>query len=386
LSVVVGTSLRRSLWAKVGLLLCSVVFSLVLGEVLLRLFSSWFPREIRPVITASPDQLGVYHPDIGYLLPPNASIVYEGRDYSAVHHTDRYGFRNSNPWPQRAAIVAVGDSLTFGYGVEDDQAWPEVINRALPELRVMNLGVIGAGPQQYLRAYEDFGRKLRPRLLLVGFFTRNDFSDADIFDRWVKSGGKCNFLVWRAYGQPHVCVRNWWWRGMVLARSSYLQNLLRFVRSTVRDRFDSERKSVQLQDGSRLVLDIGKFTNNTEGALEDTREFSLVSGALKKLNSIAEADGTKMLVVLQPSKEEVYVPFVGEKIANPNTHLLETLKEAGIESLDLTKAFQQHAAKGEKLFFEVDGHPNAAGYALIAEAVLDHVKQNAAEYGLDIPD
>jgi hypothetical protein len=40
---------------------------------------------------------------------------------------------------------------------------------------------------------------------------------------------------------------------------------------------------------------------------------------------------------------------------------------------------------GETLFFEVDGHPNAAGYALIADAILDYLKQNATEYGLNLP-
>jgi hypothetical protein len=63
------------------------------------------------------------------------------------------------------------------YGVEDSAAWPAILDRALPRLRVINLGLIGAGPQQYLRVYKTFGLQLRPRLLLVGLFVGNDFWD-----------------------------------------------------------------------------------------------------------------------------------------------------------------------------------------------------------------
>ena len=58
------------------------------------------------------------------------------------------------------------------------------------------------------------------------------------------------------------------------------------------------------------------------------------------------------------------------------------LGELGIRYIDLLPDFRTRAAKGEVLFFEVDGHPNARGYALIAELVLAHLKENAKKYGL----
>jgi lysophospholipase L1-like esterase len=384
-SAVVGTVRGKSLALKICLVVGSVALSLALGEGLLRLFANRLPVEIQQIVTASPDNLGVYHPYIGYLQRPNASLVYWGRDYSAVHHTDQYGFRNTEPWPQHASVVALGDSLTFGYGVGDDEAWPAVINRAWSDLRVMNLGVIGAGPQQYLRVYETFGQKLQPRLLVVGFFARNDFWDAALFDGWLTSDGGCNFLVWRAYGQPEDCGNSWWWKTVLLANRSYLQNLLQLARSSMRNWFESESKSFQFGDGSRVELDVRDFESKTTGAVPGRKEFRIVVEALQDLHFIGERDGTKMLVVLQPSKEEVYLPRLGETVADPSFHLREEFRQAGIDYLDLTAVFREHAAGGEKLFFEVDGHPNAAGYALIADAVLAHIKDNATEYGLNHP-
>jgi hypothetical protein len=86
--------------------------------------------------------------------------------------------------------------------------------------------------------------------------------------------------------------------------------------------------------------------------------------------------------VLQPSKEEVYLPLLGEPGPDPGSHLRRTLGELGIPYLDLLPDFRSRAAKGEVLFFEADGHPNARGYALTAELVLAHLRNNAAKYGL----
>jgi hypothetical protein len=56
------------------------------------------------------------------------------------------------------------------------------------------------------------------------------------------------------------------------------------------------------------------------------------------------------------------------------------MDKLGMAYLDLTWAFRQRAAAGERLFFEVDGHPNTTGYALIAELVFAHLKHNAEAY------
>ena len=135
------------------LTLGSIVLALGLAEVILRIFPGVLTPEIQQIIRRSPSDYGVVHPYIGHLHRPNTIRIREGRDYRAVEHTDGYGFRNASPWPDTAPIIALGDSVTFGQGVEDKQAWPAILGRSFPADRVINLGLIGAGPQQYLRVY-----------------------------------------------------------------------------------------------------------------------------------------------------------------------------------------------------------------------------------------
>jgi GDSL-like Lipase/Acylhydrolase family len=383
----------KPLVINVCLFLGSVVLSLVFAEGFLQLFPGLLPAEVRQLVEDGPSNQGVSHPYIGHLHTPNKAFVLSATDFSATHHVDGYGFRNPWPWPTQSDIVTVGDSLAFGHGVEDEQTWPAIIARSLPSNRVINLGLSGAGAQQYLRVYETFGIKLQPKVLLVGFFVRNDFWDDALFDRWLRSGVGGNYMVWRNFGRPRRVSFSLQrplgsimdvlrWNHALFSRSSYLYTLLLHVRGAVQKWRPAEVRIFEFSDGGRMELFPGDFANTTAGAQPDRREFHLVLQALQRIHSIARANGTHVLVIFQPSKEEVYLPLLGEALPDPARPLKTELEKHRIDYLELTPAFRRRAEAGEKLFFEVDGHPNARGYALIADLVLSHLKDNAKRYGL----
>jgi lysophospholipase L1-like esterase len=372
------------------LVLGSVLFSLVLVEAALRVFPDLLPVEVQKIIRADPRDYGVVHPYIGHLHKPNNALIISGRDFRAVHHTDGYGFRNNWPWPNTADILVLGDSVTFGQGVEDEQAWPAIIARSFPKHRLVNLGLIGAGPQQYLRVYETFGLNLRPKLVLIGFFMGNDFWDAEMFDSWLKSGAGGSYLVWRDFGRPRSTslslqqplrnlVSSIVWRAKLLARKAYVCNLLLYLRGDFSWSMASGRRTFKAADGTRLVLGAA---NNLKTAQTGHPVFEMVLNALQRIDFLAKENGAKILVVLQRSKEEVYLPFVGVSVPDAAAPLRTALTKRGIPHLDLLDEFRRHAAKGEALFFETDGHPNARGYALIAELISSYLKEHSEEFGL----
>lgn len=381
-------SRRSKLILSVALIGVGVLMSAVLAEGLLRFVPGLLSPELEHVIQSTPQSAGIAHPYIGHLHKPNNTFILAGRDFHATNHTDGHGFRNSWPWPETAEIVVVGDSLPFGYGVEGDQSWPALVAKQLPELSLVNLGLLGGGPQQYLRLYETFGEELQPKILLVGFFLRNDLWDGEMFETWLESGAAVNYVVWRDFGRPRstrlelrqplgdlfVSVL---WRGHLFASRSQLYNLLHYVRRSFRDSVRgwdvSESATFETRDGTRLELNLGDFADKTKDVRPGNRRFDIAIDALQRLDSKARSNGTEMLVVFQPSKEEVYLPLLGEPEADPGRPLREKLGELGIDYLDLLPDFRRRAAEGEALFFEVDGHPNVRGYALTANLVLAHL-------------
>ena len=160
---------------------------------------------------------------------------------------------------------------------------------------------------------------------------------------------------------------------------SYLITLLRSGRSRALSSFRG--RTIDFPDGSRLQLAPAVYAKNEPLARPDHPNFRLVLETVEQARALAEQGGSQFLVLLVPTKEEVYLPLLDEPPPTAIAPFLAAFDEAGIPYLDLTPNFQASAREGERLFFEVDGHPNAAGYRRIAEVVLEHLRRQSYRTG-----
>jgi lysophospholipase L1-like esterase len=362
----------------VTLSVISGLLALALAEGLLHLFPRLLPLELQVRFGDASDERGVADARIGNLPIPGSSGVIWTRDFRIEHQIDSHGFRNPEPWPEHPDVIVIGDSLVLGYGVAADQAWPAVLESELPGRSVINLGLIGAGPQQYRRIYESFGRALRPRLVIVAMFAANDFWDAEMFEEWLASGVGGNYMEWRDFGRgsrgfnyrrPLGSLRSF------LNRESYVYNLLRFVRKArqgVKGRY-----VLKWSDGVTLQLYPDEREQRVENAEPTGSIFQIVLKSIEAIHDAAVADGSRTLVIFQPSKEYVYMPFVGKPVRHAGKQLLNALAERNIDSLDLGPMYRRRAEEGDRLFFPNDGHPNELGYALTGRAVADYIRRGA---------
>ena len=156
----------KAVFAPLVLLGASAALALGVAEASLRAFPELMPEEARLRLhwrEVGQDVVSQADPYLGFVYPPNHEGRFDRDDggFAFTYTTDEHGFRNPSPWPERAEIVVLGDSMAFGYGVEDKEAWPNLWPSQLPGSRIINLGLIGAAPQQYFRIYETFGQSLR---------------------------------------------------------------------------------------------------------------------------------------------------------------------------------------------------------------------------------
>ena len=361
----------RHLMRGASLLLGVTALSVAFGESFLRLCpASMLPAHLQEWRAATPDEVGVSHAALGALEPPYQTGVFTGRDFHATYHTDGYGFRNPWPWPEAAEIVVLGDAVVFGYGVEDAQAWPALLAQWLAPQRVLNLALMDAGPQQYLRAYETFGRTLHPRVILVGLSLINDFEDAELFERWLQAGSKEPYSLWKPFGRAQTSrQRPFDPVHTFLSRHSYLYHMWWPNAAPV--------THFRCLDGVWLRLLPGQLEAARGQARPNQPAFRLVLQALERLHTLVQEQGTDVICVFQPSKEETYLPLRGDAESDLQQTLQDALAQRGIASLDLTPVFRHHAALGSRLFFAVDSYPNAQGHTLIARNVLRHLTGQA---------
>jgi hypothetical protein len=92
-------------------------------------------------------------------------------------NTDRYGFRNSNKKSiKNYDTVFVGDSLTFGYGVENYKTFVSRYAKESNE-KVYNLSTPNIGPASYMYLIDEFLKTRSAKNINIMFYSANDFSN-----------------------------------------------------------------------------------------------------------------------------------------------------------------------------------------------------------------
>ena len=115
--------------------------------------------------------------ELGWRYLPGARVRHAARDFDVAVEIDARGLRDAAPAPPGSRpIVALGDSLCFGWGVEEREAFPARLAE-LCGVPVENLGVSGYGPDQELLFLRRTGAALGARAVVVAV-CGNDVDDA----------------------------------------------------------------------------------------------------------------------------------------------------------------------------------------------------------------
>ena len=125
---------------------------------------------------------------LGVLVLPDTwkrrPVADRPRDYvwhGALHELDNHAFRRSQPWPQKRPgvfrIAVIGDSLTYGAGIDTRFTYSAVLQRLLAarhRVEVLNLGISGNQSEDTLRVLQRWVPQLQPDMVVYGVCL-NDF-------------------------------------------------------------------------------------------------------------------------------------------------------------------------------------------------------------------
>lgn len=161
--------------ANLTLLVLSVLFVLGAAEVFLRVFS---PQSIVPRYVEV-SEAGI-RKNIGYVQGVMSTAEFRHR-----FTTNSQGFRGQREYarPKPAGlyrIIVLGDSVTLGHGVEDDDTFSAVAERALATSRpveIINMGVSGFGTAEELIQLQRTGLSYEPDLVVLAYFPNDPYNN-----------------------------------------------------------------------------------------------------------------------------------------------------------------------------------------------------------------
>lgn len=175
---------RRVLFVAAALVSCLVVFAL-LGELYVRLRHPQY-ADLWGAIRSNPTWVRELRPNASGRIRSLTRRLDGAFEYDASFHTNEQGLREKGPigakTKGRSRVLCLGDSLTFGMGVEDDQVWERGLE---PAFEPVNAGwASGYAPDTACLFLEARGIGLEPDVVLECLTVDNDLADMGQKSRW----------------------------------------------------------------------------------------------------------------------------------------------------------------------------------------------------------
>ena len=337
----------RNVLLNLGLVVASVVVFFVIAEGYFAVFNPQIYEE---------QGGGLHHFQydelLGWANRPNSETIFAmAGDFKTHIKINSKGLRDREydyDKPEGIKrIVVLGDSYTWGLGVEANERFTEVLDdELLKNIQVINMGVSGYGNDQELLLLKNEGLKYRPDLVLVAF-CGNDPAD------------NCN-THHSYYYKPMFILNDD--KELVLTNVPVPKNKLSFFESLEVYLYFHSHTVHFFAD--RILAGQYKFTedqfidpmNNRPTSTQE--RYNLTAAILKEIDTVAKTNNAKTLMVSVSARTEI------------TDFLVEFGKENNIPVLDLNIEFRKYAEKGEQLRLH-EGHWNANGHKLAAELIYN---------------
>ena len=354
------------------------------------------------------------------LFPPGSREAFETPEFSYTVSINQLGLRDREIDPARhpeCRIAAIGDSFTYGFGVNLEDTWVKTLERRLRasglDVEIINCGSPGAGPADYARFAKKIVPILKPDLVLVGLLQDDiGVGDPPLLEReWNDA------LAWLRASFPnimHLMGQKQPWETTTGQPEEIAPSQIKS--SQLNRELDANAMRVNLEQASpeaRARFDL----------LEPVVKERALSGNLNPLMIVSALNGPDYYVWRLALETNAMQDFIDRTAANltyirtvaeycgghaavlgiplgpyVNRHAHEAVqrlgfevtaemlttdapdrgteqasRQAGLPCRTATAAFRERADQ-PGLFFELDGHLTPAGHALYAETVAPFVE------------
>jgi lysophospholipase L1-like esterase len=327
------------------------------------------------------------------IFPPRAKVSFHTSEFAYTAEANSKGFRGPEPSSEhKVRIVAIGDSFTYGWGLELEATWPRLLEKSLRghglTAEVLNLGCPGASADVYAEVAERATPLLKPDLVLICVLQGDDLKQlarGGTMERLAGAQGGLAILLERISKPKAVSaaeVTAEWQLGTQRITAHLApeeQTRLEVLDWSVREKFFAGDLSPHLLTDTLKDPRYLEFTLDASNP-ELQAAIATMAHHFGRIRNVSERAKAKALVLSVPwayvSQRAIAAKrklgfLIEDNVINsdaPDDAIRNACKAARLEFHSFTKRFRDEARQ-RSLFFELDGHFNADGAALYAEEV-----------------
>jgi lysophospholipase L1-like esterase len=353
--------MSKKFFVNIILLLSSLLFSIVIAEVFCRYY--YFGNVSFQKVSIE-DDFWNYHDKLGWFHPANFEGQFSNprEGFNGYVKFDEHGIRvNDNGLTETEQdlpkILVVGDSMTAGLEVDNNETYVAVLEKLLWEnscqYQTYNAGTRGYGTDQSLLIMEEFVPQIKPDYV-VYMFCYNDFGD----NRVIKG-------LYRKYSKPAYVFND---QQLTLINNppkkyprEYFANVVPY--------------SEQLEEGygNAYTKTIGIFMRDNLALYHPIRI------AFNKYNAIRYKDSKNYL---EYDAELIKNLLLKMRMINPKLILVSysseydkllanIAKKLDIKYINIHKSLQDNPSS---YHWKTDGHWNEKGHSKVANALFNSLK------------
>jgi lysophospholipase L1-like esterase len=322
-----------------------------------------------------------FDPEVGTRFHPNQSrdIYAAGDVYMHPAKINGLGLRGHEPLPEADGdaglrVVCLGDSFTFGWGVEDNETFPVLVEEALDAaidepVDVINCGAPGYNTYQEHQLYKKLMAPLNPDYVVISWY----MNDLDPM-----SFGTTGTLAPLDHPLAGTALLDYWSRNLRLK----IIGLPKFEFEGFDQAAAMEMKKVYDQ-----LIGGGLWKDSSTEAARPFIDRNL--GDLTALLDTIEADGAVPIVVVFPTVGQMDDLIKSKAEDTPEAYaemrtkrtfamskVTELAQKRGVATVDLMDAYLESKVRP---YGAVDlSHPSAHGQRIAAEAITAALKEAGA--------
>lgn len=370
----------------------SIVFVLFISDIFLAKF---FPQETLNFAKSISPACFAKSENLPFVLKRGSVCHFDEPEFNHSVSINNLGFRGKEFEEEKPKdtlrILIVGDSFTFGHGVEDNQTYSAILERMFKtgrKVEVVNGGYRSAfSPDSYYLFLKNSGLDLSPDLVIMGFFIWNDISDLSETNWDIKDQDGLPIIITSRlrqvddHGHLEFVKPKRRYQFGFLANS----NLFQFIYSYKQSFFDNiistfdKQSDIDPEKEARSIYNTCIFKRECFSRYHN--EWGKVKKVIIATKKLLDDDSIPLLIILIPAKGQLesssccgWEKLSEQEKVSINEKLILFFEKYDVNYLDLYQYFKTKEVS--ELYYQQNAHWTSKGHFLAADTIYNYVISN----------